>query len=451
MSLSNQSLTFRNSEVKRLLNWLRAGESASIIGVSGVGKSNLFNHLLDPEVQKYHLKQKLSNYLFVRVNFHYLPDFSTRSIYSLILEQFELLGDRVEQVGLAPTVIDEIGEQHEALLNAGDDLLRVQRYFKLAMRSLLGGSQNRLVLLCDQFDDVYQEADERLFANLRGLREAYKYRLSYLVFTRDVLTSLAPMDSGREEFYELLASNVMGLKPYNQEDAQLLLGRVAGRNRWTVEESVEESLLGLTGRHAGLLRAAFMTIMQNDFALEDGDRETAVSLLTFPAIQAECSKIWNSLTVEEHRLLAYCVHEIPSETVDKSPLKRLQLKGLLDEETGRRLFSPLFAAYVKNQEALWERPLYLDERTRQVWVLGQPTSALTALEYRLFDILYQRLETLVTKDELINAGWPAAQGGVSDEALTAALYRLRKKIEPEPDNPQFLESLRDQGYRLHTD
>jgi len=446
----NQSLTFRNIEVKQLLNWLHAGESASIVGVSGVGKSNLFNHLLDSEVQKYHLERKLDDFIFVRVNFHYLPDFSNRSIYSLILEQFELLGDWVEQAGLESTIIDKIEEQHEALLNAGDDLLKVQRYFKVALRLLLANSQRKLVLLCDQFDDIYQEADDRLFANLRGLREAYKYRLSYLIFTRDVLTSLAPMAPGREEFYELLAPNVMGLKPYNQEDAKLLLARVADRNQWTVETPIEESLFKLTGGHAGLLRAAFMAINQNDVALKDDVEETAESLLTVPNIESECGKIWNSLTVEEHQALAYRVHDLPSED-DVSAVKRLQLKGLLDEETGRRLFSPLFAAYVKNQEALWERSLYLDERTRQVWVLGRSTPALTALEYRLFDVLYERLGSLVTKDELIDAGWPSAQGGVSDEALTAALYRLRKKIEPEPDSPQFLESLRDQGYRLHTD
>ena len=451
MSNLTQPITFRNTQVNQILRWIIASESASIVGVSGAGKSNLFNHLLDPDVQEHHLKRKLNNFIFVRVNFHYLPDFSNRSIYSMILEQFELLGDRVAQLGLEPTVIDEISQQHEALLNSGGDLLRVQRYFKAALRLLLANSQRKLVLLCDQFDEVYQEADERLFANLRGLREAYKYRLSYLVFTRDILTRLAPMDPGREEFYEVLASNVMGLKPYNREDANLLLARVADRNQWKVEESLKELLFGLTGGHAGLLRAVFMAVKQNDFALKNDEKDTVVSLLTIPTIEAECHKLWNSLTVEERRLLAYRAHELPSESSDEGTIKRLQLKGLLNEESGNCLFSPLFAAYVKNQEALWERPLYLDERTRQVWVLGRPTSPLTALEYRLFDLLYTRLDSLVTKDELIDAGWPAAKGGVSDEALTAALYRLRKKIEPEPDKPRFLDSLRDQGYRLHID
>ena len=98
----------------------------------------------------------------------------------------------------------------------------------------LTNPKHRLVFLFDQFDDVYQEAEPRIFANLRGLREAYKYRISYLVFTRDMLSNLIEMDQAREEFYELLASNVMGLKPYAKNDAMSVLERVAGRNQLTL-------------------------------------------------------------------------------------------------------------------------------------------------------------------------------------------------------------------------
>ena len=104
-----------------------------------------------------------------------------------------------------------------------------------ACACLLGQSDRRLVFLFDQFDDVYQEAEERLFANLRGMREAYKYRISYLVFTRDMMPNLLDLDAGREEFYELLASNIMGLKPYAKSDAMSVLERVAGRNKITLD------------------------------------------------------------------------------------------------------------------------------------------------------------------------------------------------------------------------
>lgn len=101
-----------------------------------------------------------------------------------------------------------------------------------------------------------------------------------------------------------------------------------------------------------------------------------------------------------------------------------------------------------DQEALWERPLYFDQASRQVWVLGRPAPTLTQLEYRLFHLLYQRDGEVVAKDELVQAGWPSALGGVSDEAIIAAIARLRKKIEPDPKNPRFLENIHNQGYVL---
>ncbi|HEX6384988.1 MAG TPA: helix-turn-helix domain-containing protein, partial [Anaerolineae bacterium] len=41
-----------------------------------------------------------------------------------------------------------------------------------------------------------------------------------------------------------------------------------------------------------------------------------------------------------------------------------------------------------------------------------------------------------------------AKGGVSDEAIVAAISRLRKKIEPDSKNPRFLQNIHNQGYML---
>ena len=118
--------------------------------------------------------------------------------------------------------------------------------------------------------------------------------------------------------------------------------------------------------------------------------------------------------------------------------QQLQIKGLMAEGDTAVIFSPIFAQFVATQEALWERPLFFDEPSRQIWVLGNPAPRLTQLEYRLFQQLYEQDGEVVEKDALISAGWPNAKGGVSDEALIAAIARLRKKIEPDSKNPRFL-------------
>ena len=130
-------------------------------------------------------------------------------------------------------------------------------------------------------------------------------------------------------------------------------------------------------------------------------------------------------------------------------IDQLKLKGILTAERDKTvIFSDLFAAYVSYQESPWEQQMYLDNLTRQVWVSGQPTPMLTAQEYRIFQLLYQHPNQVMTKDELISAGWPEAKGGVSTEALAVTFSRLRRKIENPGSTHQFIENVREQGYKL---
>lgn len=446
MTPTTQRPGFRQTETEKMFKWMQAGESASIVGISGVGKSNLFNHIRNPYTQAHFLGELEVNTLIIRANFHFIPDFSDRSIYSLILEQLELLDGDADRLGISEKAIKQISNYHEALLDAKDDILKVQRYFKLALRVLLGQSNRRLVFLFDQFDDVYQEAEPRLFANLRGLREAYKYRISYLVFTRDMLPNLIEMDQAREEFYELLASNIMGLQPYAKSDAMSVLERVAERNKLNLTNGLRNGLYALAGGHAGLLRAALLAASQQQM-IDQLPQDAAARLVAVSGVEMECEKLWRSLSLLEQRTLMAKVQAFDS-GLDAVVVRQLQMKGLMVDDETAVLFSPLFAHFVAKQEALWERPLYFDEPSRQIWVLGAPAPRLTQLEHRLFQQLYRQEGEVVEKDDLITAGWPKAQGGVSDEALIAAIARLRKKIEPDSKNPRFLKNVHNQGYLL---
>lgn len=444
----SQKIGYRDAEVTRLFAWMRAGESASIVAASGTGKSNLFNHLGDAAIQEAYLQDEAPRTIVVRANFHYLPDFSDRSVYSLILEQLELLESQSDRLQIEPGVLERIGRSHEMLLDAGDDVLKVQRYFKLALRALLANSERRLIFLFDQFDEVYEKAEPRLFANLRGLREAYKYRLSFFTFTRDLLPNWAEIDPAQEEFYELLAANVMGLRPYNRQDSLALLERVGERNRLPLTQPVAERLLRLTGGHGGLLRTAYLHVAGNGVQLPENDGVATVVLLQAPAVKLECEKIWNSLNVAERKSLAYRARDLPMDGSNGEVERQLRLKGLLGEDGTSQIFAPLFELYVKEQDDLWEQPLYFDKAARQVWVLGRPAPALTQLEFRLFRLFHDRKGEVVVKDDLVEAGWPNAKGGVSDEAIVAAISRLRRKIEPDPREPRFLQNIHNQGYTL---
>ncbi len=443
---ANNAQGFRHEEVMQLTKLIEAGESVSVIGMSGTGKSNLFNHLCNPQTQDVYFNERPFP-LIIRVNFHYAPDYTDRSMYSLILEQLESISPReITRYELPVGVADQVIWYHDSLIEAQDDLLKVQRNFKQAIRLLLYGNERKLVFLFDQFDDVYREAPAHFFANLRGLRENYKYRISYLIFTRDMLPNIMESDPSREEFYELMASNLVGLRPYNFSDARDLLNRVGARNQITFNDQQAEQLIAVSGGHAGLLRSAFLAFGRDEVEWTAGENDEV--LLEIPGVRLECEKIWRSLSVQERKLLHTIQHGQKTSTDQQAILEQLSIKGVLRSVQDPVIFSPLFALFIKRQDPLWERPIYFEESTRQILVLGQPVPSLTSLEFRLFRALFEREGEVLDKDDLIEAGWPSARGGVSDEALTAAMARLRRKIEPDSKNPRFLNNIRNQGYTL---
>jgi DNA-binding response OmpR family regulator len=90
--------------------------------------------------------------------------------------------------------------------------------------------------------------------------------------------------------------------------------------------------------------------------------------------------------------------------------------------------------------------LRLDPGARKVWVDGE-LAALSAREYDLLHLLAERSGHAVTRQFILDRIWGA--GFVVDlGALDVYIRALRKKIEPDPDHPTYIRTLRGVGYRL---
>lgn len=91
--------------------------------------------------------------------------------------------------------------------------------------------------------------------------------------------------------------------------------------------------------------------------------------------------------------------------------------------------------------------LRVDEVAGEVW-LGEQRIRLTAKEYELLLYLYRRAGQVCSKDEIGEAVWPEYEGIVYDHNVESLMNRLRRKIEPEPSDPRFVQTLRGRGYKL---
>jgi len=97
-----------------------------------------------------------------------------------------------------------------------------------------------------------------------------------------------------------------------------------------------------------------------------------------------------------------------------------------------------------------ELSLKLDVRSRRVWVLNQQiVPSLSALQFHLLQILFERSGQVVSRQELVSWAWGEDQSaGVSDQALDALIRRLRDRLaEIDPDQT-YIVTVRGHGIRL---
>jgi DNA-binding response OmpR family regulator len=92
----------------------------------------------------------------------------------------------------------------------------------------------------------------------------------------------------------------------------------------------------------------------------------------------------------------------------------------------------------------------LDPSARTVTVSGKETRRLTQLEFRLLYTLMTNRGQVVPLDVLVERVWGYTGGGNRD-LVRGLVSRLRRKIEPDPEEAHFLETIAGVGYRFVAD
>jgi DNA-binding response OmpR family regulator len=89
----------------------------------------------------------------------------------------------------------------------------------------------------------------------------------------------------------------------------------------------------------------------------------------------------------------------------------------------------------------------LDPASRTVQVGGKEARRLTQLEFRLLYVLMTHREEVIPTQVIVERVWGFA--GEGDRDLVRGLVsRLRRKIEIDPENPRFVETVPGVGYRF---
>ena len=85
-----------------------------------------------------------------------------------------------------------------------------------------------------------------------------------------------------------------------------------------------------------------------------------------------------------------------------------------------------------------------------MWVLEREIDpALSAAQFHLLELLYERQGKVVSRQELIEAVWEGDEAiGVSEQALDALVRRLRDRLAAFDPTHNYIVTVRGHGVRL---
>ena len=93
-----------------------------------------------------------------------------------------------------------------------------------------------------------------------------------------------------------------------------------------------------------------------------------------------------------------------------------------------------------------DKLFYIDQRCKCLYVKGHKIE-LTPKEFELLLFLSTDMERVFTADEIINHLWPESHRATKSD-LYQYMHLLRKKIEIDPNSPQWIRNIKGFGYKL---
>ena len=439
----------RVKDLQYIAKCIEENNCCAITGLSNMGKSTLLRQIRTPGAMAQYANIQDEALCFFYIDFNLQLQMTGQGFYELILRT---ILNRLHELDTEQNLINQVQEAYDQVVAPTDEFQNALS-FNQAIIALCERWSRRLVLLCDEFDEVYHGMDPRVFLNLRALRDRYPTRLLYLVVVGKRLFEHR-QDKDVSEFAELFAHNNYYICPLDEPSVRHIVQDFSADVGVKFTKDDIDFIMLQSGGHPGLL-GAICQIMAYD--LTDSfsrDRRLILTHLTDNInIRVECAKLWNGIAPERQTAL---LEYLSTGDMPLNYERDLIRKGVLVKNKKDRfiIFSKLFEDFVRRQQLVQDEPesgVIIDIDSGEVYVDGQNTELLTSLEYRLLLLLYGHIDQICDKYRIVEAVWGEDYiEEVDDARIEKLVSRLRQKIEPTPSEPKYIITVRGRGYRLQS-
>ncbi|MGE5041625.1 MAG: winged helix-turn-helix domain-containing protein [Candidatus Levyibacteriota bacterium] len=419
----------RKREVTELISYIKKGSSAQAVALPGVGKSNFLRLLAYNNALR--LKHLGENYKWFHFVYMDLSEVQERSLLDVL--KFIMI---CLSYSLSERKLDEEQEQVNAFLKEAlefQDELILSQALKKAIDYLSIEKELTVIFLFDRFDTYLPHINPQFFLTLKILRNRAKYRFSCVFsVTRPLEDSLE--SSIYAEFYEFMAGNNIYLSLSDSYANDFRLSYLEKASGEKLPDAKKKEILKITGGHGKLLRIVSEIILSE----KEPPKDETESLLSKAAVKTGLFEIWDALLPAEQKILFE----------KKTAEGYLADTGLLRDG---KIMIPLFEANLRNFPQPSAEKISYNPETNEIWQGKENlTDKLSSSEFKLLRYLIQNKEKVCEKEEIISAVWTDSQTqeGVTDQALDQIIYRVRKKIEEDPNNPVHITTVKGRGYKF---
>jgi hypothetical protein len=437
----------RAADLRYIINRIRQGQCCSVVGPSNTGKSLLLKSLPMEEPRRACARQGIGPPVMVFVDCLEAGD-SEHAFYELLLRR---IVEELADLAVSASTVGTLRDLHHEVLRSASDVT-TRSLFASGMRELDRGGEIGLVVILDEFDDVFRTLRPWPFRQLRALRDALGPRLCYVTGTSRRLERLRS-DADSYEFRELFHLYTLVLRPLLKEDARRFVAYLVTKQGPLSHDEQISLAIELSGGHPGLLERIYTILNSAEPDSATSVQAIVAELSAKRPIKQECRRLWDELEEEEWEGLLALVGSGEA-ALDADKRRALETKGLVvtRDDGDLAVFSAIFEAFVRSELARRRRGgtkgVRCDFKTGQVWTDDREvTLKLSEAQRKLVRSLYQRAGAVCTYDEIAEEVWGVGEG-VSPGAIYELVKRVRQKVEPDWRNPCYIVTVPGEGYRL---
>lgn len=431
----------REDELRELVEFIKKGNSVQIVGLPGNGRSTILGLLAyNSAVREKHFPKKNAFVHFVMLNFSELAD---RPLMDVTKLMFLNLADSLRERGMEGEY-RRVNDIFRESLSMSDEFVLFQG-LKRAIEYLSIEKKLTIIFLMDRLEEYIPMLNHAFFSNLRILRNIAKYRFSF-IFTlyKPIEDILEP--SVMADVHDILAGHIVYSRLYDRVSLDFRIGYIEQLTEKKLGEVRKKEIFDLTGGHWKLTRLSVEAALTSDSA-----DVTETNLLERKTIRGALDEILSALSPNELRILTVLSNSGGRDSVstDEDILRYFEKVGLLNDGT---ITIPLLSAYLRfGKSDDMSEPIIYDKK-RRVIRKGETvlSESLTASEFRLLSYMLQHPQRVIERNEVIDVVWKDTKSteGVTDQAVDQLIFRIRRKIETDPNNPRHLITVKGRGFEF---